>query len=47
MPIKSEKKDIGKYGEILKFANVIFEEGDYVYSDADGIVISKKLIINM
>ena len=44
MPIKSEKKDTGKYGESLKFANVVFEEGDYVYSDADGIIISKKPI---
>ena len=41
MPIKSEKKDTGKYGESLKFANVVFEEGDYVYSDADGIIISR------
>ena len=28
----------------MKFANVVFEEGDYVYSDADGIIISKKPI---
>ena len=42
MPKKSEKKDIGKYGDNLKFANVVFEEGDYVYSDTDGIVVSKK-----
>ena len=42
MPNKSEKKDIGKYGDNLKFANVVFEEGDYVYSDSDGIVVSKK-----
>ena len=46
MPIKSEKKDAGKYGGSLKFANVVFEEGDYVYSDADGIIISKKPIIH-
>ena len=30
----------------MKFANVVFEEGDYVYSDADGIIISKKPIIH-
>ena len=46
MPIKSEKRNIGEYGENLKFANVVFEEGDYLYSDADGIIISKKPILH-
>ena len=46
MPIKSEKKDIGDYEKDLSFAGVVFKEGEYVYSDMDGIVISKKVISN-
>ena len=46
MPIKSEKKDIGDYAKDLGFAGVVFKEGEYVYSDGDGIVISKKVISN-
>ncbi len=44
MPIKSEKKDIGKYGEDITFAGVTFKEGEFVYSDPDGIIISSKKI---
>ena len=29
----------------LKFANVVFRENDYIYSDIDGIVISKKNLL--
>ena len=39
MPLKSEKKNVGEFGKDLKFANVIFKEGHYVYSDQDGIII--------
>ena len=46
MPIKSEKKDVGEYGKPLNFADVIFTDGDYVYSDPDGIIISKSQLIN-
>ena len=46
IPIKSEKKDIGDYAKDLGFAGVVFKEGEYVYSDGDGIVISKKVISN-
>ena len=44
MPNKSQKKDQGDYKKILSFANVIFKEGDYTYSDSDGIIISKNLL---
>lgn len=40
VPNKSEKKDIGKYGLDLKFADVTFIENQYLYSDPDGIVLS-------
>ena len=46
IPIKSEKKDIGDYAKDLSFAGAIFKEGEYVYSDCDGIIISKKIISN-
>ena len=42
MPNKSEKKDIGEYGKELNFSDVVFKEGSYVFSDADGIIISDK-----
>ncbi|MAR77634.1 MAG: hypothetical protein CMD43_01675 [Gammaproteobacteria bacterium] len=44
LPRKSEKKDIGKYGEILRFAEVDFTDGHYVYSDSDGIIVSKDIL---
>ena len=39
MPLKSEKKNVGEFGKDLKFANVLFKEGYYAYSDQDGIII--------
>ncbi len=41
VPNKSEKKDVGKYGLDLHFAGITFKENEYIYSDPDGIVISK------
>ena len=35
-----EKRDIGKYGLDLNFAEVTFIENQYIYSDPDGIVLS-------
>ena len=46
IPIKSVKKDIGEYSKDVNFAGVIFKEGEYVFSDPDGIVISKDMILN-
>ena len=45
VPNKSEKKDIGKYGLDLSFAGITFRENEYIYSDPDGIVISKKKLL--
>ncbi|MBK46580.1 MAG: ribonuclease activity regulator protein RraA [Gammaproteobacteria bacterium] len=42
MPKKSEKKDLGKFKDDLIFAGVTFKEGEYVYSDLDGIIVSSK-----
>ena len=40
-PIKSGKQDFGEINIPITFANVTFYPGEYVYSDEDGIVISK------
>lgn len=45
MPIKSKKNDVGEYGVTLNFADVTFSEGDYVYSDPDGIIISQNSLL--
>ena len=39
MPLKSEKKDVGEFGNDLNFASVVFKEGYFVYSDQDGIIV--------
>ena len=47
VPNKSEKKNIGEYScdLDLNFANAIFKENEFVYSDPDGIVISKTKLL--
>ena len=45
MPLKSEKKNIGEFGKDLSFANVLFKEGYYAYSDQDGIIIRQHEIV--
>ena len=44
-PNKSKKENVGEYETNLNFANIIFEEGHYLYSDADGIVVSKNELV--
>ena len=46
VPIKSIKKNVGDYSKNLNFANVDFKEGEYVYSDSDGVIILKKPFVN-
>ena len=46
MPIKSQKNDIGEYGKVLNFASIDFREGEYVYSDPDGIIVLKDQLVN-
>ena len=45
MPMKSEKKNVGELGGNVKFANVLFREGCYAYSDQDGIIICQHEIV--
>ena len=44
MPIKSNKNNIGEYKKTISFANTDFREGEYLYSDLDGIIILKDLL---
>jgi len=44
-PKKSTKKAKGQKGVDLNFAGVLFKEGDYLYADEDGIVLSDKKLL--
>lgn len=41
-PIKSGKQEVGEINIPITFANVTFYPGEYLYSDEDGIVVSKQ-----
>jgi len=41
-PKKSNKDNAGEFGVDLHFANTDISEGDYIYADEDGIIVSKK-----
>ena len=45
VPNKSEKKDVGKYGMNICFAGITFKQDEYIYSDPDGIIVSKKKLL--
>lgn len=44
-PVKSIKRGEGQESIELKFAGVTFKPGEYVYSDEDGILISKDKLV--
>ncbi len=39
-PLKTDKKGIGESGIALTFGGVTFRQGEYVYADNNGIVVS-------
>ena len=41
-PKKSIKNDGGEFNVTLNFANITISDGDFIYADEDGIVVSKK-----
>ncbi len=43
-PLKSQKNGLGSQGTTLYFAGISFEPEHYLYSDSDGIVVSKERI---
>ncbi len=40
-PLKTEKNGEGQTGMTLQFANMIINDGDYLYADEDGIVVAQ------
>jgi regulator of ribonuclease activity A len=42
MPLRSDKKGVGKRGGRLSFAGVAFVPGAFLYADADGIVVAER-----
>jgi len=44
-PVKSIKRGIGLKGETLKFAWVTIAPNDYIYSDADGVLVSANWLL--
>ena len=42
MPLRSEKRGEGERDVPVRFAGVTFRPGDYVFVDADGIVVSRE-----
>ena len=41
IPIKSLKKRLGVEGVAVAFGGVEFTEGDYVFCDSDGVIVSR------
>lgn len=41
-PRKSEKRDLGEVGIVVAFAGVQFHPGDWLYADANGIVVAER-----
>lgn len=44
IPLKSNKRNEGQENIPVHFAGVDFVPGEYVYCDADGIIVSKELL---
>lgn len=40
MPLKSVRKGIGDTGVTLSFGGVIIEDGEYIYADNNGVIVS-------
>ena len=40
LPLKSVKRGVGLRNEVVRFYDVTFKPGDYLYSDEDGIIVS-------
>jgi len=44
-PLKSEKRNSGQRDVVVRFAGVTFVPGQFLYADADGIVVSNGSLI--
>lgn len=45
IPLKTEKRGIGDLNVSVSFAGVIFNPGEFVYADNNGVVVSAKALI--
>lgn len=41
-PKRSERRGLGDYDVVLRFAGVTFRPGEWLYADEDGIIVSPK-----
>ena len=44
MPLKSVRKGIGEVGLSLSFGGVIIENGEYIYADNNGVIVSAEAL---
>jgi regulator of ribonuclease activity A len=40
LPLKSVKRGVGLRNEVVRFHDVAFTPGEYLYSDEDGMIVS-------
>ena len=44
-PLRNFEKTSSSRGEEISFENIVFNKGDYLYADNDGVIISKTKLI--
>ena len=44
MPLKSVRKGVGELGLSLSFGGVIIENGEYIYADNNGVIVSAEAL---
>lgn len=45
IPLKSVRKDVGETGLDITFGGVTFVQGQYVYADNNGVIVSPKKLV--
>lgn len=45
IPLKTERRGVGDVGVPLKFAGAALHDGDYLYADNNGIIVSAKALL--
>jgi len=43
-PRRSDKDGAGRRGDPVRFAGVLFESGDWLYADGDGVVVAPRAV---
>lgn len=44
-PLKSVKRGVGEANVPVNFFNVVFNPGDYLYADEDGLIVAKESLL--